>query len=333
MGSWSVYCGISNISIVSGQECVLLPLKKNNMHEGYLKYLPATMPIFGKYDDYGDIEKIEKNKNTELIENHFDCKIEDLTYFLTRRIITKENDFSKNLVDNEEIKDWKFMWIDRKVYDFMSNHNITKYGQHPYGKEEFLKFMGAEYIGNYPGLDKRYSHKWKLNDLEFESDGSSLQQEGKSIWYYNPKRLLRNISEELQEKLKLNSERLWSIYDEDYWAENYFWIIGVSGSSYAMAKRWQKYALDSNPDFKPKEIVLKLLSEKYVANFKEFGDYFADLIIIRNAMYMFSQIYNPYVLYVTPQCGEFAQHQKILDKFSEINKSYIDEEYDEEDDD
>jgi hypothetical protein len=332
MGSWSVYCGISNISIVSSQECVLLPLKKNDRHEGYLKYLPATMPIFGKYNDYGDIDNIEKNKNTELIEEHFGCKIEDLTYFLTRRIITEEDDFSENLVDNEEIKDWKFMWIDRQIYNFMANNNVDKYGQHPYGKEEFMKFMGAEYIGNFPGMNKR--HRWKLNGLEFESDGDSLQfNDGKSIWYYDPKLLLKNISEDLQEKVKLNSERLWHIYDEDYWAEHYFWIIGVSGSAYAMAKRWKKYAIEDDPDFKVKEITPKLLSEKYTSKFKDFGDYFADLIIIRNNMYCFSQIYNPYVLYVTPQCGEFAQHQKILDKFSEINKSYIDEEYDEDDED
>jgi hypothetical protein len=47
MGSWSVYCGVSNISITDGNECVLLPLKKNDGYHGYLPYLPATLPIFG----------------------------------------------------------------------------------------------------------------------------------------------------------------------------------------------------------------------------------------------------------------------------------------------
>ena len=41
MGSWSVYCGLSNLAITSGQECVFLPLKKNN--RGYLPYIPATL--------------------------------------------------------------------------------------------------------------------------------------------------------------------------------------------------------------------------------------------------------------------------------------------------
>lgn len=327
MGCWSVYCGISNITITAGQECVLLPLKKNERHEGYLKYIPATMPIFGKYNDYGDIEFIEKNDNTKLIEDHFGCTIEELTYFLTRRVITHEDDFSEKLVDNKEIKDWKFMWIHRDVYNFMSNHNMNQYGQHSYGKEEFLKFIGAKYIGNFPGMNKRYSHRWELNGLEFESDGSdSLELNGRSIWYYDPSAILENTPKSMHHILKLNSERLWNIYDEEYWAEHYFWIIGVSGSTYAMIKRWQKIE-EENPDFKmKKDIKLTLLSEKYTANFKDFGDYFADLIIIRNNMYCFSQTFNPYVLYVTPQCGEFNQHQKILEKFAEINKSYIDEE-------
>lgn len=58
MGSWSVNCGISNITITAGTECVLLPLKTNENGEGYLPYLPATLPIFGEYDDYGGIENI-----------------------------------------------------------------------------------------------------------------------------------------------------------------------------------------------------------------------------------------------------------------------------------
>lgn len=51
MGSWSVYCGISRMSITSGDECVFLPLKKG--YGEYLPYYPATLPIYGTYDDYG----------------------------------------------------------------------------------------------------------------------------------------------------------------------------------------------------------------------------------------------------------------------------------------
>jgi hypothetical protein len=45
---------------------------------------------------------------------------------------------------------------------------------------------------------------------------------------------------------------------------------------------------------------------------------------------MSGQFY-PHILYLTPQCGEHAAHQKLLEKFAEINKSYVRE--DEEDDD
>jgi hypothetical protein len=56
MGSWSVSCGISNIAITAEQECVLLPLKKS-VGIDYHQYQPAALPIFGRYDDYGGINK------------------------------------------------------------------------------------------------------------------------------------------------------------------------------------------------------------------------------------------------------------------------------------
>lgn len=82
MGSWSVNCGISNISITSGNDCVLLPLKKNTEYEGYLPYLPATLPIFGTYDDYGGLEDILKDDNTKLIAKHFNITIEKFVQYL-----------------------------------------------------------------------------------------------------------------------------------------------------------------------------------------------------------------------------------------------------------
>jgi hypothetical protein len=36
----------------------------------YHRYSPATLPIFGKYNDYGGIEDIVIDDNTKLIEEH-----------------------------------------------------------------------------------------------------------------------------------------------------------------------------------------------------------------------------------------------------------------------
>jgi hypothetical protein len=48
--------------------------------------------------------------------------------------------------------------------------------------------------------------------------------------------------------------------------------------------------------------------------------------IVRHA-YSFSNYFKPYVLFVTPQCGEHETHQLFLDKFSEINRNIIKKNY------
>ena len=82
MGSWSVCCGISNIAITSGKKCVLLPLKESIGSETR-NWQPATLPIFGEYNDYGGMEEIEKDDNTALIEEHLGISIEEFVVFLT----------------------------------------------------------------------------------------------------------------------------------------------------------------------------------------------------------------------------------------------------------
>lgn len=82
MGSYNVSCSFSRISIKSGDPVVYIPLEKyrysegfdgssNNLYYPWDFYSPVTLPIFGKYDDYGAIEDIERSKNVTIIENHF----------------------------------------------------------------------------------------------------------------------------------------------------------------------------------------------------------------------------------------------------------------------
>jgi len=82
MGSYNVSCSFSRISIKSGDSVVYIPLEKyrysegfdgssNNLYYPWDFYSPVTLPIFGKYDDYGAIEDIEKSKNITVIENYF----------------------------------------------------------------------------------------------------------------------------------------------------------------------------------------------------------------------------------------------------------------------
>jgi len=91
MGSYDVCCSVSNVTINCGDPAVYIPLESYKYREGNIPsdgnnmliypgcfYTPATLPIFGEYDDYGRIGYIEKNQNTEILEVFFDTKIEDI---------------------------------------------------------------------------------------------------------------------------------------------------------------------------------------------------------------------------------------------------------------
>jgi hypothetical protein len=87
MGSFDVACSISRITINPGDPVAYFPLKlydyaydpraaNNTLIYTWCYYEPATLPIFGKYYDYGYIDQIEKDSSTKAIEKHFECPIE-----------------------------------------------------------------------------------------------------------------------------------------------------------------------------------------------------------------------------------------------------------------
>jgi len=335
MGSWSVYCGVSNISITSGNDCVLLPLKKNTSHQGYIPYLPATLPIFGRYDDYGGLEDIVEDDNTKLIASHFGLPIHDFCQYFTRGCIREdEDDFPVQLKGVKEIKKWKFMFMDRKVFDFMSTHNSDLYGGHDLGNKGLLTALGAKYLGKFPKKDKRHKYFWDLNGLELKSDGSWLDTAADSrngmIYSHDPKELVEVLSEDKIEILRTPPEFLWKEYGTKYVSDRMYWILGVD-SHYHITLDLLKGMSDRKATEFAKNMGMSTnntLEKKYINKFDLFGDSVAKLLRIRHNMHCFSQYFNPYVLYLTPQCGEYEAHQKVLEKFAEINKSYIIEEED-----
>ena len=71
MGCWNGTCGISQMPITVGERVACFFLKHNkhsdNGGSGFCysdnQYCPITMPIFGEYNDYGEVEKIDKNRD------------------------------------------------------------------------------------------------------------------------------------------------------------------------------------------------------------------------------------------------------------------------------
>ncbi len=243
MGSWSVYCGISQIAITAGNKCVLLPLKENN-GDGYSPYIPATLPIFGEYDDYGGMEKIEKNESTKLIEEHFGISIEDFVKIFVdwktyeRREIKPIIEKCKNY---EELEKWTFMFIDREVYDFMSSHYDGSESA-DLGDKGILEYLGFKYLGvdeNNPTYDpKRFNQVWEFEGRKFYSDGSTLSVMGNRkssdfVMYFNkknaPEYSLCNFANIPEDKRWIGGKstwQLWKFYSPKKQKESLGWIIG-----------------------------------------------------------------------------------------------------------
>ena len=129
MGSWNVYCEISNITIpyITNEniKCILLPIRKNKYNGNYI---PATLPIFGSYNDCGQITDIEKDFNVEIIESYFNCTIEQFCLWFTNELHYGNNIVKKDMFTNfEELKEWDFMYIKREVYEFLSEQVKVEY--------------------------------------------------------------------------------------------------------------------------------------------------------------------------------------------------------------
>jgi hypothetical protein len=79
MGSFNVACSVSHMSISPGMPIAYIPLEPNRfvpkIEENPIRfmiypgdfYIPATLPIFGEYGDYGQIANIEESDNIGII--------------------------------------------------------------------------------------------------------------------------------------------------------------------------------------------------------------------------------------------------------------------------
>ena len=132
--------------------------------------------------------------------------------------------------------------------------------------------------------------------------------------------------------------QLWEHFDEQKQCELLGWILGIDRFDRAP---WNNYKIDVEAMLKLApgmdiEFIKKMAEEekiqrlsitnKYSENLKVIGNRLCELVTIRQNLHPMSGWFSPHQLYVTPQCGEYTEHQIIIDKFSQINKSYIQEE-------
>lgn len=351
MGSWSVSCGISNIAITSGNECCIVPLVES--HSDYGGYVPRTLPIFGRYNDYGGMEDIVEDENTKLIENYLGITIAELVEFLVDGKFTYNRSevkpIAKKLEANdklEEVSKWRFMWIDKQVYEVMSkNYDKWEKGNHDYGTPEMLALLGftevegAE-INNYD--PKRFNKKYQRGDLFVYSDGRTMLSEKNHFIYYTNKGCQSSIETymELPEELKYLKDKIgrevWRLMSVKKAKEQLGYVFGER-YSYDLEDRLEENLRELLEQLKKdgKEIPQNILDmankakkpvhQQYFNNLEVFGDLLVGLTNVRSNMHPMSGRWYPHVLYLTPQCGEYKTHQILLEEFARINKSYIDE--------
>lgn len=331
MGSWSVNCGISNIAITSGNNCVLLPLKKSKSHN-YRQYQIATLPIFGQYNDYGGIEEIVEDENTKYIESYFGITIEEFCVFLVDGKFTYNRGEAKEvqakLEENgkfDEIKDWRFMWIDKQVYDAMCENNNTWYkGHNHYGTEFMLKKLGFTFVEksdknkNYD--PKRFNQVWTKGDFKVFSDGTNILIKDRYVYNFgnndeNSLETYMEVPEELQVLKSLSTAEAWRYIDPKSYMELFYDVLGdrYDFDSINMLKLLDKIHGKKTP---------KKFYEYYLENLEFFGDTLAKFNNIFHNLHAMSHELLPHTLYLTPQCGEYRIHQILLEKFTAINKSY-----------
>ncbi len=327
MGSWSVYCGVSKITIRAGDKCVLLPIKKSE--NIYTPYMPAVLPIYGVYNDYGSLEDIEEDENTKFIEVHFKCSIEDFVEYFTscKESETElvQHQFEANF---DEMKDWDFMFIDREVYDFLSS---KCYGEIDVemGNQDLLNYLGFTYIDKIENT--RYCHEWTYEGKTFYSDGRWLhfnqKEGGPGIYHLTGGYEGSNLDEYItipKDKHHLygkDKAQLWQLHTTDNQVSLLYFILE--------AKDYYDYGkyiriIEHRPELLEK---INQIHSLYLKNVSTFGDELAKLIVVFKNMRNYSQTFEPYILYQTPQCGEFEVHSLILNKFLEINNSKIYIEY------
>lgn len=260
MGSWSVYCSISRITINSGTKCVFLPLIKNNSGSSeYDSHIPATLPIFGEYNDYGGIENIVRDENVELIEKMYKCTIEEFCDFLCDVRADYDDEYS-DWHGKEHLKPlekFTYMWVHGQVWDFMTNYHADAYhrtGAFDMGNPELLKALGFEYIGK--SDDKRYTDHYRYTNgetvLDVVTDGTWMHQLNDKNHYglYNIKDL-KKLGVDTTEFEGKEEVQLHKIFSYDDKIKKLGWVIGIPrtyGSDRKMKKILADHGLITDKD-------------------------------------------------------------------------------------
>lgn len=238
MGSWDVVCNLTGVNIGVGDSAVIIPLViKDKLYDNALSemrlygktnilsnmtvntyFQEACYPIFGTYDDYGNISDVKEDSNTKTLEEYFGLDINKIIQVLTDNrkdeILTngKYCDSSSILdISNPrhvELCSYSITWIHGDIYEKLSKIKSEEYID--FGNRKLLEELGFIYEG-VDDSKKRYN-------LKFTKDGTSIYSDGTWIGFntcYTIKQLEKFF---LSKEIKVNLNNLKS---KGYWEQVY----------------------------------------------------------------------------------------------------------------
>lgn len=193
MGSCNVSCALSGLAIRYNDPCYYIPLKKSvgGSNIPASRYIcsnetvrvffePATLPIFGKYTDYGQITIIE-DSNTKAIERFVGTSVDNLVN--GRKIVKMKfkGGFFRSLKEEEfELAGCyvhKFAYDVATKYMLQKNYGNSYYTHFPVGNK-LLEATGLCSPIDKKEIDKRYHYMYRVNGEEnyiIASDGEYSQ--------------------------------------------------------------------------------------------------------------------------------------------------------------
>lgn len=203
MGSFNLKGFLSNVSISYGDDIVVMVGKfKDPVAHGFYpldKIVPVTLPVYGKYNDYGNIESIIEDDNTKWIRKNigdindfFEAADECQNCFLQtiENCIKSTNPYHPNNKVRpiyDRLIDLGFSGSDslcllvehRYVYENWPSKNITVGGQHA---STFIdKWLECDYLSLY-----------SFTALAFGNDSQGILKV-----YENDRKFLKNVKEEV----------------------------------------------------------------------------------------------------------------------------------------
>lgn len=115
MGCFGLNCKISGMPILEDQQVVLLFIRPDKIGT----YLPVSLPIFGEYDDYGNIKNIVPSKAVEILENFMGITVYEMVKFIISSGYSKLPFDADNDAKRQYLSKWDYMIVDRDVYDVL----------------------------------------------------------------------------------------------------------------------------------------------------------------------------------------------------------------------